>query len=166
MSKLVITEVTQLEPKSDVTVADQRFLSWDTLVWRFAAEPTYWLCTAGPAPHAMPVRGVWENNCFQFSTSPQSRKAKNLRTQPKAVVHLADTDAVLALHCLAHEMTTHEELQRFCDEYNPKYRGALTTSDVPQGVFALVPHTAYAWSKGTGPKFRETATRWRFEIRD
>lgn len=164
MSELVITEITRPQAQADVTDEDERFLSWDTLIWRFAAEPTYWLCTAGPEPHAMPVRGVWQNNRFQFSTSPQSRKAKNLRRQPEAVVHLADTDAVLAIHCLAHEMTTHAALQRFCDEYNPKYRGELTTDDVAQGAFALVPHTAYAWSKGSGPGFREAATRWRFKV--
>lgn len=161
-----MTEVARPEAVSDERAQDPAFLSWDTLVWRFAAEPTYWLCTAGPGPHAMPVRGIWENHRFQFSTSPNSRKAKNLRKQPQAVVHLSDTEAVLAIHCKAREMTTPDELQRFCDEYNPKYRGAIKASDIARGAFALIPHTAFAWSAGEGPGFRDAATRWRFEVID
>ncbi|NKC01680.1 MAG: hypothetical protein GKR90_24700 [Pseudomonadales bacterium] len=166
MRELVITEITRPSPTSYFGPKEKGFLSWDTLIWRFAAEKSYWVVTSYETPHTMPVWGVWHDCAFRFSTSPVSRKAKNLKQNSNAIVHLADTEAVFSLHCTAAEITAEDELQTFCGEYNPKYRWNFKPTDVAGGAFALTPHTAFAWSAGEGAGFHDTATRWQFEVSD
>lgn len=159
---LTVTEVSRPQPGVYFGPPDRGFLNWDTLLWRFAAEHSYWLATSAPRPHTMPVWGVWLHNSFQFSTYPQSRKAQNLRANPFANVHAADPEAVMILECNVTEVTQDADLQAFVDEYNPKYAWDFDLDQVRNGVFALVPHTAFAWAAGAGEKFHNTATRWRF----
>ena len=166
MRELVVTETTRPDPKSYFSDPDKGFMSWDTLIWRFAAGKSYWVVTASNEPHAMPVWGIWHDCAFKFSTSPVSRKAKNLKVNPTAIVHLGDTEAVLSLHCDAVELNHEHDLQTFCDEYNPKYRWNFKPGDVAGGLFALTPHTAFAWAGGDEGVFNDTGTRFRFEIKD
>ena len=163
MAELVITSVSRPDPKSYFGPADAGFLDWDTLVWRFAAERSYWLATMGETPHSMPVWGIWQDATFRFSTSPASRKARNLRAHPKATVHLASTEALMSMECDAVEITDAAQRQRFVDDYNPKYRWEFTADDVRDGLFSLIPYKAFAWSAGEGDAFHNTATRWTFD---
>lgn len=135
-------------------------MNWETAIWRFAAERSYWVATQGDTPHSMPVWGIWQDCAFRFSTHPRSRKSKNLRAHPEAMVHLGDTEAVLALHCRAYEISDERELQAFVNDYNPKYRWNFTVQDVQQGTFALTPYKAFAWAAGEGDAFHNTGTRW------
>ena len=165
MRELVVTGISRPDPKSYFSPPEKGFLSWDTLIWRFAAEKSYWLCTAGADPHAMPVWGIWHDSAFKFSTSPNSRKAKNLKSNPRATVHLGDTEAVLSLECSAIELTSLADQQAFCDEYNPKYRWHFSNpDDVAGGLFALTPHTAFAWASGDEPVFNDTGTRFSLKV--
>ena len=167
MRELVVTETTRPDPKSYFSDPEKGgFMSWETLIWRFAAEKSYWVVTSGDdQPHAMPVWGIWHDCAFKFSTSPASRKAKNLKANPSAIVHLADPEAVLSLHCDAIELTDQSDCQAFCDDYNPKYKWNFKPADVLGGLFALIPHTAFAWAGGDEGVFNDTGTRFRFEIR-
>ena len=70
------------------------------------------------------------------------------------------------MHCTASEILAAPEQQAFCDEYNPKYRWNFQPADVAGGLFALTPHTAFAWSDGNEPTFGDTGTRWRLEVKD
>lgn len=164
MRELVITEVSRPDPASYFSDPDVGFLSWETLIWRFAAEKSYWICSSLKVPHAMPVWGIWHDCAFRFCTSPKSRKAKNLQANPEAVVHLGDPEAVFSMHCHAVELTSTAAQQTFCDEFNPKYRWNFKPEDVAGGLFALTPHTAFAWASGDTPTFGDTGTRWRIEV--
>ncbi|MEM9624100.1 MAG: pyridoxamine 5'-phosphate oxidase family protein [Pseudomonadota bacterium] len=164
MQELVITSVSRPKPHTYFAEPELGFLNWDTLLWRFAAEKSYWLATADGAPHTMPVWDIWQDCAFRFSTDPTSKKARNLRQQPRASVHLANTEAVMVMECTARELTEARELQSFLDDYNPKYKWQFTLDDVRQGVFALTPFKAFAWSAGEGEQFHNTGTRWTFSL--
>ena len=163
MAALEIIDIDRPDPKAYFAPADAGLLEWDTLIWRFATEKSYWLASADGKPHSMPVWGIWHDNTFKFSTSGASRKAKNLRANPFAVVHTANTEATLILECHARELIDPAELQKFVDEYNPKYKWAFSVDDLREGVFALSPRKAFAWTGGEGDAFTHTATRWTFK---
>lgn len=166
MARLQIVDIDRPEPGLYFGPRERGFLDWDTLIWRFAAEKSYWLATMGTAPHTMPVWGIWQQDSFRFSTYPHSKKARNLRHTPSANVHLANTEAVLVMECNAVELESNDDLQDFVDDYNPKYKWNFTLEDVAGGVFALTPHTAFAWAAGEGSGFHDTATRWHFQVQD
>ena len=151
---------------SDSASPEDGLMVFDTLLWRFAAQQSYWLATHSNTPHTMPVWGIWQDCAFRFSTHPDSRKAKNLRQTGTACVHLADPEAVFIMECHAQELSHPSELQAFVDDYNPKYKWDFTPDDVQQGTFALTPHTAYAWADGQGDRFASTGTRWSLEIEE
>ncbi len=162
MTELVIKSIDRPQPAAYFGPPEKGFLNWETLLWRFAAERSYWLATADGKPHSMPVWGIWQDHAFKFSTAGTSKKATNLRHNPYAVVHTANTEATLIIECSARELQTDVELQRFLDDYNPKYRWSFTVDDVREGVFALTPNKAFAWAQGEGDGFSDTATRWTF----
>lgn len=140
-------------------------LDWDETARRFAAPRNYWVNTASTdgRPHAMPVWGAWLDDRFVFSTSPDSRKARNLRQNPQVVVHLEDGNAVIVVEGRATELRDSAELLAFLAAYNPKYNWNFTPDQVARGVFAVHPEQAFAWLGGEGEAFGGTATRWRFE---
>ena len=174
MRRLVVTDIARPQPNAYFGAAEAGFLNWDTLLWRFAAERSYWLGTAGQdsdatngtpgIPHSMPIWGIWHDCRFWFSTDPQSKKAQNLRQNSLATVHLGNTEAVFILECRAEEIVDQSELQDFVNEYNPKYKWNFTSEDVVGGVFALTPHKAFAWAGGEGDAFHNTATRFQLEL--
>ncbi len=166
MRNLVITEVTRPQPSLYFGPAEHGFLSWDTLIWKFAAERSYWVVTADPIPHSMPVWGIWHDSAFLFSTYPKSTKAQNLRNNPHATVHLADTEALFSMECDAAEVDDAATLKEFLAEYNPKYKWNFTLDDIREGVFALIPYKAFAWSSGEGEQFHNTATRFSIAVTD
>ncbi len=70
---LVVTSVERPQPRSYFGAAELGFLNWETLLWRFEAQHSYWLATQGDTPHSMPVWGIWQDCAFRFSTHPDSR---------------------------------------------------------------------------------------------
>jgi Pyridoxamine 5'-phosphate oxidase len=140
-------------------------LDWEPIATRFAASRNYWVGTSSlkGRPHAMPVWGVWLDDRFVFSTSPESRKARNLRANPYAAVHLEDGNAVIVIEGRVRELRDIAELSAFLAAYNPKYGWNFTPDQVAEGAFEVVPKYAFAWLGGEGEAFGGTATRWRFE---
>jgi nitroimidazol reductase NimA-like FMN-containing flavoprotein (pyridoxamine 5'-phosphate oxidase superfamily) len=140
-------------------------LDWDETARRFAAPRNYWVNTASKSgrPHAMPVWGVWLGDRFAFSTSPESRKARNLLENPAVCVHLEDGNVVIVIEGRAVELRDRTELLAFLDVYNPKYKWNFAPDQVARGVFAVRPEQAFAWLGGEGEAFGGTATRWQFE---
>ncbi|HEV2086875.1 MAG TPA: pyridoxamine 5'-phosphate oxidase family protein, partial [Cryptosporangiaceae bacterium] len=67
-------------------------LPWSWAEERLTSSTNYWLATVRPdgRPHVMPVWGVWADHAFLFSSSPGSRKVRNLRAEPRCVVTTQD----------------------------------------------------------------------------
>jgi nitroimidazol reductase NimA-like FMN-containing flavoprotein (pyridoxamine 5'-phosphate oxidase superfamily) len=140
-------------------------LDWNETAQRFAAAKNYWVSTACASgrPHAMPVWGVWLGDRFAFSTSPESRKARNLQSNPQIAVHLEDGNVLVVVEGNAAEIRDQAGLLEFLDAYNPKYHWDFTPDQVSRGTYSVRPETAFAWLGGEGEAFGGTATRWRFD---
>jgi len=63
-------------------------LPWSWAEERLTASRNYWVASSWPdgRPHAMPVWGIWHDGALWFSSSRQSRKARNLAADPRCVV--------------------------------------------------------------------------------
>ncbi len=149
---------------------DAGLLPWSWAESRLAETHTYWLTTvrADGRPHVMPVWGVWLDGRFYFSTGPETRKARNLASEPRCVVSAgkgSDDEAVVLEGSAAIE-TDATTLEMVAQAYNAKYDWSLRVRDA--GVydndgnggplFAVTPEVVF----GFGEEF-SSATRWRFE---
>lgn len=135
-------------------------LAWEWAVERLEAARNYWVSTAGPErrPHAMPVWGIWLDEAFYFSTSPDSRKARNLAANPAVVVHLESGDEVVILEGEIETVGDDALAKTVSDVYSRKY-GYVVDFTGPRPLSSLRPWIAYAWREQDYPA---TATRFRF----
>jgi PPOX class probable F420-dependent enzyme len=135
---------------------------WEEVESQLAKSRNYWIGTTRPdgKPHVMPIWGVWVNGAVVFGTDKNSRKARNIARQPKAVVHLESGDDVVIIEGVARLVTDKTEIAAIDDAYLKKYLMKLT--DVPGEPFicAIEPRVVFAWHEKDYPK---SATRWRFE---
>ena len=135
-----------------------KFLTWEWVTERLERSHNYWICSTFPdrRPHAAPVWGVWHDGSVVFSTDPSSRKARNLKASPAAVVHLESGDEVVILegNIEVIELTTGID-----DAYNLKYKMRLSTFPGPVGVYRLKPAKVMAWRE---KDFSSSATKWEF----
>jgi PPOX class probable F420-dependent enzyme len=76
-------------------------LPWSWAEERLLASRNLWVVTASAdgRPHAMPVWGVWlpAPSTFLFSCAPSSRKARNLRENPRVTVAVDHTVEVVTV---------------------------------------------------------------------
>jgi PPOX class probable F420-dependent enzyme len=134
--------------------------SWADAVARLEAARNYWVVTTRPdgRPHAMPVWGLWLDGAVVFSTSPESRKGRNLAANPELVVHLESGDDAVILEGRVEVVEDADLLRRFSDAYFEKY-GWRVEPGPGFGVYALRPRVAFTWRE---QDFPQSATRWRF----
>jgi hypothetical protein len=99
------------------------------LPWRWGAERlrrshNYWIITTwlDGAPHAMPVWRLWLDDRFYFSTGRQSRKARNLASNPRGVVGNELAQAAAIVEGTASEVTDLAVIERLVRPYAQKYR--------------------------------------------
>jgi len=132
-------------------------LSWSWAQEQLTASRNYWVSTTSPngAPHAMPVWGLWLDGGVVFSTSPNSRKGRNLARDPRVVVHVESGDEVVILEGEVERISPDDEL---ADVYEEKY-AYRPSIDSPDGWYRLRPRVAYAW---TEREFTASATRFVF----
>jgi hypothetical protein len=106
----------------------------------------------------MPVWGLWFEDAFYLSTSPDSRKARNLDANPGTVVHLESGDEVVILEGEAEQVTDEALLQRLGEDYSRKYEFDVSFTG-GQPLFVVRPRVGYAWRESDFPA---TATRFTF----
>ncbi len=147
---------------------------WNPLPWSWAVErltpnKNYWLATvsASGTPSAMPVWGVWsdDDHRFMFSCSPNARKARNIRVNPRVVITVDSTEEAVSVEGHAAALTDTARIDTWIDRYVAKY-----SSEVPEGLgdfvrshamFEVVPTVAFAIIERE-VEFATRATRWRF----
>ena len=130
-------------------------IEWQWVVEQMSEARNYWVATTGPSgfPHVVPVWGVWLSDRFHFFTDRDSLKARNIRRDPRAVVHLESGDHVVILEGkLASRLASTE----IVSAYEAKYDMSLGQD--PGDVYTLNISKALAWTESDFPK---TATRWR-----
>jgi PPOX class probable F420-dependent enzyme len=139
---------------------DEGLLDWSWAEQRLVDARNYWVTTVRPdgSPHAMPVWGLWHDGAFYFSSSPDSRKAKNLAANPEVNVHLESGDEVVVIEGTADHESDEDLLRRLGEDYTRKYSFEVTfTGGRP--LVVVRPRVAYAWVEQDFPK---TATRFSF----
>jgi PPOX class probable F420-dependent enzyme len=141
-----------------ISESAEGLMPWSWAEERLEASRNYWVGTTKPdgAPHAMPVWGIWFDDGVVFSTSPDSRKGRNLARDARVVVHVESGEEVVVLEGEAEEIAFDEGM---ADAYEAKY-DYRPGPDSPEGLwYRLRPSVAYAWTERDFPK---TATRFSF----
>ena len=99
-------------------------LHWSWAAERLTAARNYWVVSVWPdgRPHTMPVWGMWDDAVLWFTTAAPSRKARNLRADPRCCVSTEDASDPVIIEGTAHFVTDPVVLQRVIDLMNAKYR--------------------------------------------
>lgn len=140
-----------------------RELPWSQVSHWLETAHNYWVVTtrADKQPHAKPVWGVWLDDRFYFSTSPETVTALNLRANSAAVVHLDSGDKVAILQGAARPITERELPPQVLLLYESKYRWPLEPANPMTPLFVMRPRIVLSWIEGDS--FPSSATRWLFK---
>jgi nitroimidazol reductase NimA-like FMN-containing flavoprotein (pyridoxamine 5'-phosphate oxidase superfamily) len=143
-------------PGYGIPRTEKGLLDWSFAVERLERSKHYWLATTSPGhkPHVTAVWGAWVDGALYFGGGPEVRWAKNLRSDPRIVVHLEPADQVIIIEGSA-EVTTDEgeaEVLAVQDAYEEKY-------DLrhPPPFWRVRPVLAFGWTD-----LSKDATRWTF----
>lgn len=131
-------------------------LRWDQVEERLAESKHYWFATTSPGgkPHVNAIWGVWVNHTLYSGGGPDVRWAKNLKADPRIVVHLEDGEKAVIVEGSA-QLTSEEddeEVLAVKAAYKEKY-----DFDHPAPFWRITPELAFSWTD-----FAKDATRFRF----
>lgn len=141
-------------------------LPWDWARERLRDALVYWIATTRPdgRPHVMPIWGAWLDDTFLFEGGPDTRRARNLRTNAHAVVHLEHGNDVVIVEGVADLMPDPApELERRLMDGFAKYQASHDYTPDPAnwrggGIRRIRPITVFGWSD-----YPVDTTRWRFD---
>jgi len=151
-------------------------LDWNTMFEAFGAGHSYWFATVDRTgrPHVRPVLAVVADGQVFTSSSPQARKAQNLRGEPRCSLTLGATGMDVVLEGVAARVDDDATLQRVAAAYDAKYGwpvtivdgafdapyGAPTAGPPPYEVLEIRPDRVYAF--GIDEEHAPRTTRWAF----
>jgi hypothetical protein len=153
-------------------------IDWDETSRLFAAERWYWVATTSEQgrQHLRPVLAVWVDERIYSTTSPATRKGRDLTSNPSAALAARAPDVDIVIEGKAGWIDDRQQLRRVAGAYQDKYGwpvtvtddnafdapyGAPTAGHPPYRVYELTPTVAYAL--GTGNNLGERSTRYRFD---
>jgi hypothetical protein len=149
----------RLPAEYGVPKGKKALLPWSYVSERMTSALHYWVCTVSPdgQPHATPVDGLWLDNRLYFGGSPQTRRNRNLTTNPAVCVHLESGDDVLILQGQARLRRLDRAVAlRLAEASQHKYGYASKPEDYEAGgVHEFCPRVVFAWT----PPLKN-ATRW------
>jgi hypothetical protein len=137
-----------------------RLLPWPDVEHRLTEATVYWLATTHPsgAPHVVPVDGMWLDAAAWFGGHPSTQHTRNLRHDPRAVLHLENgTSAVIVHGVAAVHVPDAEGAERLAATAKAKYGYGQPASTYREGVWRLAPVKVLAWNQ-----LHRDATRFRF----
>jgi len=136
-------------------------LSWTWAQRRLEKAHNYWIATSRSdgRPHLMPVWGVWLDHAFYFSTGAKSRKARNLRAEPRCAISTERGDEAVIVEGVAARLRPSAIPAGFAPAYKKKYGWDMSGNEEP--VYRVRPEKAFAFIEH-GDNFLKTATRWKF----
>jgi PPOX class probable F420-dependent enzyme len=142
----------------------EALLPWSWALERLQRSHDYWVATVTPdgRPHVMPVWGAWRRDGLWFSSANGSRKARNLRAEPRCSVTTDDASEPVVLEGTAHRVEDLDEIAAFAADVDGKYDtdyGAAFYEPSRNSVFALTPTWAFALA---ADRFTDSPTRWTF----
>jgi PPOX class probable F420-dependent enzyme len=125
-------------------------LPWDEVVGRLRAAETYWVATLNPdgSPQVTPVWGTWLDDAAWFSCGDDTRKARNLRRDPRVTIHLDSDQGVVVLDGVARPVDDVRLERRITAAMRSKYGTAEipdTAADLRGSYYAVTPRRVLAW---------------------
>ena len=165
-SRVPLRSRPQLPDGYGVPATDEGLVDWSWAVAQLERARNFWFSTTRPdsRPHAMPAWAVWIDDALYFDGSPETRRSRNLATNPNIVVHLESGDNVVVLEGQGLEAgrPTPEFAARLAAAFEVKYGASHDYHPEPTtwdggGLWVLRPKVAFAWDK-----FPTGLTRWRF----
>ena len=134
-------------------------LPWNWARERLEKSHNYWISTVRPdgAPHTMIVWGLWMDGGFHFSTGGESRKARNLKANPRCVVCTEKANEAVVVEGTVEVSNDPKLRKRFASQYQRKYKWDTSTFADP--VYILHPRMAFGLYE---KDFMGKATRWQF----
>ena len=144
-------------PNLPGTPPDAYLLPWSWAEERLESGRNVWVATTRPdgAPHVMPVWFVWQDGTVLFDTHFRSRKARNLRRDGRAVVHLESAEELVVVEGA---VDPDEELDAAAfDRYRRTFREKYAADSEEPFVFR--PRLAYAWRNA---EYVRSVTRFDF----
>lgn len=136
-------------------------LPWSHVTERMTQALHYWICTvdADNRPHVTPVDGLWLDDRLYFGGSPQTRRNRDLATNPAVSVHLDSSDDVVILHGDAHlQVPDHALATQLSKLSAEKYGYGASPEDYEKmGAHVFRPRVVFAWKQ-----FPKDVTRWQF----
>jgi Pyridoxamine 5'-phosphate oxidase len=139
-------------------------LPWSWAVRRLTASHDYWVATTWPGrpPHVMPVWGVWLDGAIWFSSSLQSRKARNVVGDARCTITSDDALHPVIVQGAVERVIGAADVQGFVDAVNAKYDtgyGIDFFDPELNGVYRVEPKWAFGL---TQDDFDGSPTRWTF----
>jgi len=137
-------------------------LPWSWAEEHLVASHDYWLATVLPdgGPHVMPVWGVWHGRSAWFSASDQSRKTRNLRENPRAVITTDNPLQPVVVEGKVERITDATLVEAFTTQVNVKYATDYPTSFfADNALFRLSPRWVFSLDEAD---FTGSPTRWTF----
>jgi len=141
-------------------------LPWKWAEDRLKKSRQYWIATTRPdgRPHVMVVWALWMGGVLYFSTGKESRKAKNLASNPNCTMCCENAAEAVILEGVVETERNVETIREFVKLYEKKYKWKLGEMGenmiaLKDPVFRLRLTVAFGlWEK----KFATSATRWIF----
>jgi PPOX class probable F420-dependent enzyme len=139
-------------------------LPWSWAAERLSGSRNYWVTTSWPdgRPHSTPVWGMWDDRVLWFTCGVQSRKAANLRADPRCVVTTEDASDPVIIEGTAQVMTDDKSIRRALDLMNEKYHAGIGISFLDparNATIAVRPGKVIGMRHGD---FTGSPTRWTF----
>jgi PPOX class probable F420-dependent enzyme len=139
-------------------------LPWSWAAERLTSARNYWVVSVWPdgRPHSMPVWGMWDDSTLWFTSAVDSRKATNLRADPRCVVTTEDAGDPVIIEGAAKIVTDPASIRRVLDLMNDKYGTDIELAFLDPAVNATIavrPHKVIGMRHGD---FTGSPTRWSF----
>ncbi len=140
-------------------------LPWSWAAERLSRSRNFWVASVQPdgRPHVMPVWGMWDDAVLWFSSSVESRKARNLSQDPRCVVTTEDATDPVVIEGTARIVTEPAALQRVIDLMNAKYGTDSNVSFLDPAVNATIEVRPVRVFGLRSADFTGSPTRWVFE---
>lgn len=145
-------------PGYGIAKSNKGLLPWKWALNRLRKSRQYWIATTRPdgAPHVMLIWGLWLDDGFYFSTGKDSRKAKNLASNPRCVICSNNSAEAVIVEGVVESMSP-EKLKPIFVAYKKKYK--MDVSGMGEPFYRVQPSVAFGLLE---KKFTGTATRWIF----
>ena len=137
-------------------------LPWPWAEERLVASRDYWVATAHPdgRPNVTPVWGVWARDAAWFSSSWESRKARNIAADRRVTLTTDNPRQPVIVEGVVSAVTGLEDIEAFTAWTNAKYESDITLQIfLDNACFRLDPRRVFGLDEDD---FTGSPTRWVF----